>query len=115
MRKFVIFRILKYFCATGSQCFGLQIDVRNDAQVRNSRAKLKNVKTCEILQISAFRNIFAQRRLGALRRAASFLDSAGRSIVHKAFVRSRMEYAPLSWMHASDGDLAKLDRVQKRA
>ena len=43
----------------------------------------------------------AGQRLGALRKIANKLDTAGRATVYKAQIRSIMEYACLSWMSAS--------------
>ena len=43
----------------------------------------------------------AGQRLGALRKIANKLDTAGRATVYKAQIRSIMEHACLSWISAS--------------
>ena len=57
----------------------------------------------------------AKKRLGFLRRAGKVLPGEGRKTVYKAFVRPRLEYAPLAWMGAADSHLAGLDAVQADA
>ena len=43
------------------------------------------------------------------------MDTRGRAAVYKAHIRSTMEYAPLSWMSASETHLRRLDDIQHRA
>ena len=57
----------------------------------------------------------AGQRLGALRKIANKLDTAGRATVYKAQIRSIMEYACLSWMSASPTVLNQLDSIQQKA
>jgi len=57
----------------------------------------------------------AGRRVSVLRRVAPYLDAKGRETVYKAHIRSVMEYAPLSWMTASETKLRRLDDIQSRA
>ena len=58
----------------------------------------------------------ARQRLGFLRRASRVLRRAkDRTIAYKAFVRPRLEYAPLAWMGAAPTHLEKLDAVQHAA
>ena len=53
----------------------------------------------------------AGQRLGALRKIANKLDTAGRATVYKAQIRSVMEHACLSWMSASPTVLNQLDSI----
>ena len=57
----------------------------------------------------------AGQRLGALRKIANKLDTAGRATVYKAQIRSIKEYACLSWMSASPTVLNQLDSIQQKA
>ena len=57
----------------------------------------------------------AGQRLGALRKIANKLDTAGRATVYKAQIRSIMEHACLSWMSASPTVLNQLDSIQLKA
>ena len=53
----------------------------------------------------------AGQKLGALRKIANKLDTAGRGTVYKAQIRSIMEHACLSWMSASPTVLNQLDSI----
>ena len=55
------------------------------------------------------------QRIGALRRIANKLDTAGRATVCKAQIRSIMEHACLSWMSASPTVLNQLDSIHQKA
>jgi len=57
----------------------------------------------------------AGKRVNVFRQVAPYLDSRGKATVYKAHIRSVMEYAPLSWMSASETHLRSLDDIQKRA
>jgi len=57
----------------------------------------------------------AKKRIGFLRRAGKVLCGEGRLNVYKAFVRPRLEYAPLVWMGAAACHLEQLDEVQELA
>jgi hypothetical protein len=57
----------------------------------------------------------AGKRVSVLRRIAPYLDTKGKATVYKAHIRSTMEYAPLSWMSASETQLRRLDDIQLRA
>ena len=57
----------------------------------------------------------AWERLGALRKIANKLDTAGRATLYKAQFRSIMEHACLSWISASPTVLNQLDSIQQKA
>ena len=57
----------------------------------------------------------AGQRLGALRKIANKLDTAGRATVYKPQIRRIMEHACLSWMSASPTVLNQLDSIQQKA
>ena len=57
----------------------------------------------------------AGQRLGALRKIANKLHTAGRATVYKAQIRSIMEHACLSWISASPTVLNQLDSIQQKA
>ena len=57
----------------------------------------------------------AGQRLGALRKIANKLDTAGRAAVYKAQILSITEHACLSWMSASPTVLNQLDSIQQKA
>ena len=57
----------------------------------------------------------AGQRLGALRKIANKLDTAGRATVYKAQIRSIMEHACLSWMSTSPTVLNQLDSIHQKA
>ena len=57
----------------------------------------------------------ATLRIGFLRKAFKVLDHKGRTAAYKGFVRPMLKYCPLVWSGAADGNLRRLDKVQKRA
>ena len=57
----------------------------------------------------------ARKRLAALVRLKSMLDSENLKTMYTMFVRSIMEYGSIAWMGAADAHLKKLDRVQAAA
>ena len=57
----------------------------------------------------------AGQRLGALRKIANKLDTAGRANVYKAQIRSIMEHSCLSWMSTSPTVLNQLDSIKQKA
>ena len=57
----------------------------------------------------------ANSRLGILRKASRYLDTAGKLATYRGFIRPILEYAHLVWMGATRTHLQQLDRVQRRA
>ena len=57
----------------------------------------------------------ANSRLGFLRKASKYLDTAGKLATYRGFIRPLLEYAHLAWIGAAKSHLQQLDRVQRRA
>ena len=57
----------------------------------------------------------ASRQINAMKRVGRYMDSDGRLMMYKSFIRSNFSYCPVTWIFFGKKNSAKLEKLQERA